>query len=123
MEPRNKMIQMGAMEPYPDPSTFANGGNIVTGQEQMDVIGHDTGSRYATIGEPNALTGMPTRETLTVTPLEPSVPVQDASMAGGMAPVTTPTSFAMLVESLFPRSKKAGRRPPASPVGAYAGAA
>lgn len=90
------------------PRRMAGGGNIVTGNEPMVVMGQQTGNAYATIGEPNALTGgHPTREVLNVTPLEPSVPVQ----AGPPAP----SAFAILMEQLFD-SKSKGRKPQYQPV-------
>jgi hypothetical protein len=90
------------------------GGAMVTGNEPMTVVGDMTGNPYATIGEMNALTGQPTRESLNVTPLEPSVPMQ-----GGMGapPQMPPTAFATLLETLMPVSKK-GRKPPLRPAGA-----
>ena len=64
----------------------------------MTVMGDWSGNPYARIGEPNALTGgQPTREVMNVTPMEPSVPMQQQPM---MAP--PPTAFAMLMEQMFP---------------------
>lgn len=84
------------------PPGMAQGGNIVTGNEPMTVVGQQTGNAYATIGEPNALTGgAPTKEVLNVTPMEPSVP---------MAPAPPQTPFSTLLEQLFPMRARGGRK-------------
>ena len=89
------------------PFSMAQGGQVVTGNEPMTVVGDQTGDAYARIGEMNALTGQPTQEVLNVTPMEPSMPM----------PSMPPTAFSQLLETLMPRSKK-GRKPALRPAGA-----
>jgi len=70
---------------------YANGGNMLTGSEPLDVIGQYSGQRVATIGEPNALNGgLPTREVLNITPLEPSVPMVTPNGRGKPLPLEDP---------------------------------
>ena len=89
------------------PFNMAQGGQMVTGNEPMTVVGDQTGDAYARIGEMNALTGQPTREMLNVAPLEPSVPMQSMP----------PTAFSQLLETLMGPRRKKGRAPALRPAG------
>ena len=74
------------------------GGGQMTLNEPSTVVGNQTGTPYASLAEPDPMTGQPRPEALTVTPL-----------AGGNVP-GGPTPFAMLVERLFTDLRTGKRR-------------
>lgn len=101
-----KLIDPTSYNTYPwTPPPMAQGGKIVTGNEPMVVQGAWSGNPYATIGEPNALTGgQPTKEILDVKPMEPSVPMPVQQTWG-----RSPSAFSMVLEQMF-GNKQRGRK-------------
>lgn len=83
--PPMSMIQGGQRRTF----SFANGGDMLT-DEPIVGMGTYSGQPRFTLGEPNALTGEPTREVLSVKPLEPSVPMPMSPPMGGQMPMSPP---------------------------------
>ena len=96
---------------------FAGGGQM-TLAEPSTVVGNQTGTPYASLAEPDPMTGQPRPESLTVTPLGGASPQagSGAAIPGG------PTPFAMMMERLFTDLRTGKRRRTGSlrPVGATA---